>query len=239
MKPLPSHPASHHGDQPAEFRAGQEIAAARELGNAIAIVRSGPDMAARILCLACGAHQSAPIERRMGQPQLRAIFHALGWEFDAEFRPTCPTCLRRRQAFEPVRPAPKDTETSSMKTGTSQPPAPVANDNPAHLQAGTALPPGWEGRAPTMLEFRNIFSELETYFVDGAWHNGKSDVIIARELDVPHRMVQQIRVNAFGHIRNADLEQLKADAHQLREDFKTRLADLFNRLAKLEAQQPK
>lgn len=229
MKPSPHHPA----DQPAEFRAGQEIAAARELGNAVAIVRSGPDMAARVLCLACGAHQSEPIERRMGQPQLRAVFHALGWEFDGEFRPTCPTCLHRRRTAEAAKSTCHHPESTIMAI--KLPETSVANDNA--LMAG--LPSTWEGRAPSLLEFRNIFAELETYFVDGVWRDGKSDQTIAAGLDVPRKMVEQIRVQAFGHVRNADLEQLKADAHQLREDFKTRMADLFNRLAKLEAQQPK
>jgi hypothetical protein len=236
VKPPPNYPAFLVAGQPAEFRAGQEIAAARELGNAVAIVRSGPDMAARVLCFACGAHQSEPIERRMGQPQLRAVFHALGWEFDGEFRPTCPTCLHRRRAAEPRSRIDQPETIMAIKLPDSS----IANDNASPAVDGyQMLPSNWEGRAPSLLEFRNIFAELETYFVDGVWRDGKSDQTIAAGLDVPRKMVEQIRVQAFGHVRNADLEQLKADAHQLREDFKTRLADLFNRLAKLEAQQPK
>jgi hypothetical protein len=201
----------------AVFTEGDSIDEARRLP-AITHVQRGKQLLARVTCICCPAKQEQPVSHHMDKPQLRMIFRSLGWG-DVNGQMICPNCVRSRRTPPPAN----TTEVTIMSAPASQP----SNDN------GTAA--GKEVRQPTPQELRQIMSALETWFVDGVYVEGKSDAVIARELDLPKRMVENWRIEAFGHIKNKELDAIKVDA----QDLRARLTDLFRRIAGLESNQPK
>ncbi|MBF0326904.1 MAG: hypothetical protein HQL42_17785 [Alphaproteobacteria bacterium] len=182
---------------------------------------TGPRTIARLWCAQCGDTLDITLNSAHHADGVERMARTKGWECDKNRprRTLCPDCKAR------PRVAPKPELSKSpvpLRPVVTKPVFPIVMETPM-----TSVRPA------TPDERMRIRHKLDEVFDDskGMYLDGYSDQRVADGLNLPRKMIEQIREAAYGPIRtDPEIEQLRTDIASLVSQAST----LANRLADVE-----
>ena len=143
---------------------------------------------ARLNCPGCGRHDDVRTGFNLPANMIKEKFERMGWVVDIEHirKCKCPTCKEGSRHMRETKP---------------QSATPIALVQPAAAEPAAATPQPLTPLTPP--QKAKLRSMLDAWFDDskGYYLDGKSDAWIAKELNIPRKHVEDLRLAAYGELK--------------------------------------